>query len=216
MKFSRFVVHDCATNGINQQSKIVKSSMLGKDAARLAHRIRAERIARSWSLDEMAKRSGVSRAMIHRVEGGISSPTAALLGKISGALRISMSALFREASVEPDKRLVRAEDRNPWRDSETGYVREPINSEINKEDRNSHTPQITRVTLPPGARVPLPRSAFEFIAQAVWVLEGTLHFIEGDMIYELDADDCPTLGAPQECVFVNRSGKPCTYVVVVT
>ena len=127
-----------------------------------------------------------------------------------------MSALFREASVELDKRLVRAEDRNPWRDPETGYVREPINSAINKEEKNSHTPQITKVTLPPGARVPFPQRAFEFIAQAVWVLEGTLQFIEGDMIYELDADDCLTLGEPQDCVFENRSDKPCTYVVVVT
>lgn len=163
----------------------------------------------------MAERSGVSRAMIHRVESGTSSPTAALLGKISGALRISMSALLREASVDLDKRLVRAQDRNPWRDPETGYVREPISSAMNKEEKSSYTPHITRVTLPPGARVPFPCSAFEFIAQAVWVLEGTLHFIEGNMVHELDADDCLTLGEPQDCVFENQSRKPCTYVVVV-
>lgn len=163
----------------------------------------------------MAERSGVSRAMIHRVESGTSSPTAALLGKISGALQISMSALLREASVELDKRLVRAQDRTPWRDPETGYVREPINAVMNKEEQSSHTPQITRVTLPPGAHVPFPRSAFEFIGQVVWVLEGTLHFIEGNMINELDADDCLTLGEPQDCVFENRSDKPCSYIVVV-
>ena len=52
---------------------------------RLGARLRLEREARGWSLSDLAARSGVSRAMINKVERGESSPTAALLGRLSGA-----------------------------------------------------------------------------------------------------------------------------------
>lgn len=53
---------------------------------RLGARLRAEREGRGWSLTDLAERSGVSRATISRVERGAASPTAALLGRLSGAL----------------------------------------------------------------------------------------------------------------------------------
>ena len=53
---------------------------------RIGARIRIERESRSWSLSDLAERAGVSRAMIHKIERGESSPTAALLARLSGAL----------------------------------------------------------------------------------------------------------------------------------
>src|SRR5215471_13195255 len=50
---------------------------------RLAGRLKLEREARHWSIGELAKRSGVSKAMISKMERGEVSPTAALLGRIS-------------------------------------------------------------------------------------------------------------------------------------
>lgn len=61
---------------------------------RLGVRIRTERQGRGWSLDALAERASVSRAMIHKVEAGRSSPTASLLGKLSGALGLSLSTLL--------------------------------------------------------------------------------------------------------------------------
>ena len=127
-----------------------------------------------------------------------------------------MPALFRGTPSELTARLVRSRDRRSWHDPETGYVRDPISSATIGKARSGNTPQITRVTLPPGARVPFPRSAFTFIEQAVWILEGTLHFVEGDTAHQLGPDDCLTLGEPQDCVFENRSGETCVYAVVVS
>ncbi|MEM8800980.1 MAG: XRE family transcriptional regulator [Pseudomonadota bacterium] len=197
------------------QKNDVESNVLDDGAARLAERIRSERLARSWSLDEMADRSGVSRAMVHRIESGASSPTAALLGRISGALQISMPALLRDTPSGPQQRLVRAQHRKPWCDPETGYLREAITSAAHQSADDSHVPQVTRVTLPPGAYVPFPKRAFEFISQAVWVLSGTLHFHEGETVHELCPDDCLILGKSEECAFENRTNGPCLYVVVV-
>lgn len=61
---------------------------------RLGARIRAERENRGWSLSELADRAKVSRAMVHKVERGDSSPTASFLGKLSGAFGLSMSVLL--------------------------------------------------------------------------------------------------------------------------
>ena len=69
---------------------------------RIGASIRAERESRGWSLTELAARAAVSRAMIHKVERGDSSPTANLLGKLSGAFGLSMSTLLARAEAEKD------------------------------------------------------------------------------------------------------------------
>ena len=76
---------------------------------RIGARIRIERESRGWSLTELAERASVSRAMIHKVERGDSSPTANLLGKLSGALGLSMSTLMARAEA-PEGRLIRRGD----------------------------------------------------------------------------------------------------------
>src|SRR3954453_17265099 len=57
----------------------------------ISHRLRLEREARQWSLGTVAERSGVSKAMISKIERGEASPTAALLGRLSGAFGLTLS-----------------------------------------------------------------------------------------------------------------------------
>ena len=66
----------------------------------LAARIRLERTSRDWSMEELAKRAGVSRAMISKIEREECSPTATVRGRLSGALGISMSSLLANAEAE--------------------------------------------------------------------------------------------------------------------
>src|ERR1700721_4353844 len=60
-------------------------------------RPRAERHARGWPIDRLAAASGVSRAMISKIERGESSPTAVVLGKLSAALELSVPELLSPA-----------------------------------------------------------------------------------------------------------------------
>ena len=60
-----------------------------------------------WSAGELAQRAGVPRAMITKIEAAQSSPTAMLLGKLSGALGITMSTLLSRAEANGRTRLVR-------------------------------------------------------------------------------------------------------------
>jgi transcriptional regulator with XRE-family HTH domain len=57
--------------------------MIDDPAPRIANRIRVEREQRSWSLADLSERSGVSRAMISKIERNEASPTATVLGRLS-------------------------------------------------------------------------------------------------------------------------------------
>src|SRR5262249_61459409 len=52
------------------------SMKVEQPALRIADRLRLERESRSWTLGDVANRSGVSRAMISKIERGEASPTA--------------------------------------------------------------------------------------------------------------------------------------------
>src|SRR5262252_9735097 len=94
--------------------------------ARLGARIKLERERRGWSLTELAQRSGVSRAMINKVERGEASPTASLLGRLSGAFGLTLSTLLARTETSRAGRLVRAGDQLRWTDPATGYVRRQV------------------------------------------------------------------------------------------
>jgi transcriptional regulator with XRE-family HTH domain len=175
---------------------------------RLANRIKWEREARRWSLGDLAERSGVSKAMISKIERGESSPTAIVLGRLSGAFGLTISTLLARAEGIPS-RLVRASEQAVWRDPATGYLRTAVSPE------GSGVIDLVRCELPPGASVAYPASAFTFIHQQIWMLQGRLHFIEGAEIHELCRGDCLQLGSPADCQFENRQRTKCTYLVVV-
>ena len=70
----------------------------------LAARIQQEREAREWTLAELADHSGVSRAMLSKVEREEASLTAALLGRISAAFGLTLAQLFPRAEGTSFKR----------------------------------------------------------------------------------------------------------------
>ena len=175
---------------------------------RIGARIRAERENRGWSLSDLAARASVSRAMIHKVERGESSPTAHLLGKLSGAFGLSMSTLLARAEAAGGN-LLRKKDQPVWTDPETGYLRRQVSP------RSDMPLDLVEVTLPPGAEVPMPAAAYAFIRQLIWVLAGDLVFVEGPTRHALQAGDCLHLGTPQNCIFRNEGPAPCTYAVAV-
>ncbi|MCG7363465.1 XRE family transcriptional regulator [Roseomonas sp. ACRSG] len=176
--------------------------------APLAARLRAEREERGWSIAELAERSGVSRAMISKVERAEASPTAALLGRLVGALGMTLSTLLARAEGDAGGggRVARAAEQPVWRDPETGYLRRAVTPP-------GAQPELVRVELPPGARVAYPAHTYVEWGHAIWVLEGELLFHEANARHRLGAGDCLALGPPVDCVFENASEAPCTYLV---
>jgi len=176
----------------------------------LAGRIRREREARGWSIAELAAASGVSRAMISKVERAEASPTAALLGRLSGAFGLTVSTLLARAESDGGAgRLVRAAEQEVWTDPETGYVRRQLSPP-------GADPELVHVDMPPGGRVAYPAASYTFMrGHCVWLIAGRLTIREGATETVLRPGDCLAfdLAMPQDREYENASDAPCRYVV---
>lgn len=62
-------------------------------AAAIGERVRRERIARTWTLDQLAEAAGVSRRLVVNVEQGTTNPSVATLLRLSEALGVGLPAL---------------------------------------------------------------------------------------------------------------------------
>jgi transcriptional regulator with XRE-family HTH domain len=176
-------------------------------SASLAATLQSARVSRDLSVNALADRSGVSRAMIGKIERGEAQPTAVLLGRLSGALGLTLSELVARAEGGVGDLLRRAEKQPTWTDPATGYRRRAL-SPI------SDSPlELVEVDLPPGASISYPADAYIFKYQQIWILEGELHFQEGEVLHQLATGDCLQLGAPAPCTFLNPTAEPCRYLV---
>lgn len=174
---------------------------------RIASRIRLERESRGWSLSDLADRASVSRAMIHKIERGESSPTATLLAKLSGAFGISMSTLIARAEMQEGK-LLRFADQPVWHDPQTHYLRRHVSP------RGELPIDLVQIELPAGSDIPMPASAYALARQLIWVQGGELLFMEGNVAHRMQAGDCLELGPPNDCRFINDCDETCIYLVV--
>jgi transcriptional regulator with XRE-family HTH domain len=175
----------------------------------IAGRLKALRHERRLTLEALAERSGVSRAMISRIERGEASPTAALLARLCGALQLSMSSFFAApGGAEP---LRRAQDQPLWRDPETGYLRRSVSppGTASKLD-------IIEVSFPPGQRIAFPpHPEAEGMLQHLWLFEGQLIVTDGDTVHRLAPGDCLFMPIARAHAFDNPGPGAARYAVLV-
>ncbi len=177
---------------------------------RLARRIKSLREAQGWSLDALAERSGVSRSNIWLIERGQSSPTAAVLDKLSAGLGVTLASLFEEAATEaaPPSPLARVAEQPVWTDPASGYVR-----------RNVSPPapspiQLVDVRFPAGQRVAYEASPRDDeVQQQVWMIDGAMNLTVGDESWRLEAGDCLAMTLDAPIVFHNPGPREARYLV---
>ncbi|MGL4637394.1 MAG: helix-turn-helix domain-containing protein [Beijerinckiaceae bacterium] len=171
----------------------------------VAQRIRQQRQSLNWTIDQLASVSGVSRAMISKIERQEVSPTALLLGRLTNALGITMSALFRDDdSASP---LVRADARPIWRDSETGYTRRNILPD-------AAAVELVDVTMPAGQSVTYDNILPLAIDQFVWVIDGTLEMTVDGAMTVLNTGDCLAMRLEKQIRYFNPLTKDTRYAVL--
>src|ERR1700710_2982481 len=153
-------------------------------SSRLALRLRLERDSRGWSLADLAERSGVSKAMISKIERAEVSPTAVILIRLAADFDLTLAGLMLRAEGQGE-RVIRAPEHPIWKDTDTGYLRKQVFS------RPDHPLEIIRVELPTGQRVVLPASSYAHIRQVVWVQSGSLVLVEAGERHVLGAGGRP-------------------------
>ncbi|GAB3974475.1 XRE family transcriptional regulator [Actinoallomurus acanthiterrae] len=152
--------------------------------ARLAARLAELRAERGWSLEELARRTGVSRSTLSRLEHAEISPTAALLNKLCAAYERTMSRLLAEVESEPPQ-LVRAADQALWRDEASGFLRRSVSP-----PHAGLRGEVVEGTLRPGADISYDGPPVPGVEQHIWVLEGALRVDANGHGHEVRAGDC--------------------------
>ncbi len=173
-------------------------------------RIRTLRLEKGLTLDDLATASGVSRAMISRIERAEASPTASLLARICAALGLSLSAFFAEEGQQASP-LARRQEQQVWRDPEN-RLHQAVG--LGAPARPSDV-DIVEVEFPAGARVSFPpHAASRGMTQHVWLFDGELEMTAGETLYRLRPGDCLFMPVGEGHVFHNPGNAPARYCVV--
>lgn len=178
----------------------------------VAARVRSLRTGQGLSLEALAAHSGVSRAMISRIERGEASPTAALLNRLCAALGVTLSALFAAPAPQASP-VARRTGQPAWRDPETGYLRRAVSP-----PGTGSPVEVVEVTFPPGRAVAFAPHAFGAdLDQHVWVIEGgALEMRLGDDPdpWRLEVGDCLHMRLDRAIHFHNPGPGPVRYAVI--
>ncbi|MEV8005795.1 helix-turn-helix domain-containing protein [Streptomyces sp. CACIS-1.16CA] len=151
---------------------------------RLAVRLADLRTEHGWSLDELARRSGVSRSTLSRLERCEVSPTATLLGRLCTVYGRTMSRLLMEVEAEPPP-LVPAARQTVWRDEAAGFVRRSVSP-----PHPGLRAEVVESVLEPGASIAYENAPVPGVEQHIWVLEGTVEVTVAEVTHTVRTGDC--------------------------
>jgi transcriptional regulator with XRE-family HTH domain len=174
---------------------------------RIGARIRELRGRKGLTLDSLAERADVSRAMLSRIERGESSPTAQLMNKVCGGLGITLSTLFAETAA-PASPLSRREAQPAWRDPASRYLRREVSPSGSSID-------IVEVEFPARRSVAFDNMRMPGIEQYIWVLDGRLEMEVAGETFRLAQGDCLRMHLDQPLVFRNPTRRQIRYAVII-
>jgi transcriptional regulator with XRE-family HTH domain len=178
-------------------------------SGRLGERVRVLRRERGMTLEVLAGRSGVSRAMISKLERGEKNPTLVVAAKVAEGLGVSLSQLV---GVEEKKEVVVVpkERRMVVRDPDTGFQRQLLSPSF-----GGRGIEFIKNVVPRGSgsgEFPPHRRGVE---EYVVVERGRLRAILGGEEYLLEEGDALYFEADVPHRFDNAGEGECSYYLVV-
>lgn len=173
----------------------------------IAVRLKGLRTSRGWTLEQLAGASGVSRAMISKIERHETSATAALLSRLCVALEVPVSDLLAPPALSGV--VTRRAQRPSWRDPATGFLREIVSPRA-----AGSTVEVVEVELPPAATVAYRMDARASYSQHIVALTAGLRVGQAAPT-DLEPGDALFMRPCGDVSFHNSSDRPCRYLVVV-
>lgn len=150
---------------------------------RLAARLRDLRQSKNWSLDDLSKQCGLSRATLSRLEKGEVSPTAEGLGRLCATYGLTMSRLMMMIE-ETFEQKVAVSQQPVWTDPKTGFRRQVISPKA-----PGLTGEVLKCSLPPSSQIHYDAPPQQGQEHHLIMLDGMLTLTLDDVSFELLAGD---------------------------
>lgn len=177
--------------------------------ADLGPRIRRLRQDQGLTLEDLAIRSGVSRAMLSKVERSEKSPSLSIAVGIAGGLNVSLSALLGSQPDWAKVRIARRGERITYVDPDTGFERSVLSPA-----HDATGVEILLHVIPPGkSSGVLPPYAVP-TDKYIIVQAGELTVQIGDESYLVQAGDTFHFELSKPYILLNAGKTECQYYVI--
>lgn len=197
------------------QARPVVSELVGDDLGaaemnrRVAEALKRHRRQRNLSLDELALKSGVSRAALSQIEGARTNPTLSVLWKVASGLDVPFQELLVSPSVEP-LRTLRASDLRVVRSAD-GRVESRL---LTPAGEAGHVETYELRLQPKAVHRSEPHQ--KGTSEIVIVLKGALRVVVGEHETELGSGDTAAIKADVAHSYENRSTHETRFINVIS
>ena len=173
-------------------------------------RVRQLRKSAGLTLEQLANRSGVSRAMLSHVERNEKSPTLPVVVKIARGLDVSLSKLMGAQDDQGAVSILRRADRLTYKDPKTGFERQILSPQ-----HQGDGVEVLLHRIPPGQSSGSLSVYSSPTHKYLVIQEGQLTVVLEDGSHLLQAGDsmCFDVTAPYR--FINEGATLCSYLMVI-
>jgi len=175
---------------------------IDRTVSEIGAKLAKARAERGWSLAQLAERSGLSTAAVHKIEKNGMTPTIASLMKIAAALGKSVGFFVEESDSARPVTMIRRDERSRLFTSKQGLVLENISGRY-----GPFWVAGAEASLEPFADSgpdPMTHPGEELVL----VLEGRMRFVIDDEQYDLEAGDSLHFRTVRPHAWSNPSEQP--------
>ncbi len=185
----------------------------GLDRYAIGEKLRTLRLRKKIGLVEVGEHSGLSPALISKIETGKIYPTLPTLLRLALVFGVGLEYFFREDQLRAEFAIVRAEDRERFPDAPDGkhvsYFFESLDYEAVDRKLDAYLADFQ----PPPENGELPTHEHEGI-EFVFVLSGTLQLTFDSQPHELKAGDSVYFNAEIPHGYSRVGDETCTAMVI--
>jgi transcriptional regulator with XRE-family HTH domain len=180
-----------------------------KVAQSIGSTVKATRELQQLSLNELAKRAGVSKSVVSRIEQGLTSPTAVMLAKLAEGMTVSLSSLLR-GEFGPPVHIQTLAEQPIFKDPKTGLVRRTL-SPVSPDA----TMEIVHNTLPAKKATGAFPAHSVGTQEHIVVLAGKIEVVVGRRTLTLNAGDAAQFVADIEHSIKNVGTKKAEWILTI-
>lgn len=149
----------------------------------VGERLQQARRELGLTLDQLGEQSGVSRAMLSKIERGSASPTLALVSRVMEPLGLTLTDLSDGGSATRE-RIIHEGHAPEIEDEITGVKRETLAPMV-----SGYGLEVLRFTIPPRRKTGLFRAQRRGVFAVIHVLQGRIRVHEGVRTHEIAEGD---------------------------